>query len=201
MVDKKLIVGGVLAAVISSCACSDAGPLAKLEGRYETEEIAQADPSARRVEKATSAVAIVKPLPGNKVRGKVTFTKLAEGVKVVADFDGLSPGQHGFHVHEHGSCGGEEASEAGAHFNPTNQPHGAPDKSVRHVGDLGNLFAGEDGHAHYERVDRQIALEGKNSIIGRSIIVHLNPDDYETQPAGASGAKIACGIIESVLNE
>jgi Cu-Zn family superoxide dismutase len=115
----------------------------------------------------------------------------------VADVDGLSPGKHGFHVHEFGDCSGD-GSATGSHFNPTNSKHGGPDSRERHVGDLGNLVADETGYAHYERVDKIISLEGENSILGRSIVIHADPDDYTTQPTGASGTKIACGVIEPI---
>lgn len=143
------------------------------------------------------AVAIIKPIKGNQVQGKVTFKKVADGIRIVAEIDGLTPGKHGFHIHEFGDCGGEDGAAAGAHFNPTNQKHGGPDSEERHVGDLGNLVADEKGHAHYERVDKVISFEGNNSIIGRSVIIHADADDYKSQPAGASGAKIACGVIEA----
>lgn len=199
---KNAWMGTLLSLVLTGCACSD-GPdlLADANNLNNTNEIAQADAMMPTRIRVFSAFAIVKPLPGNQVRGKVTFTKVSEGVQVVADFDGLTPGSHGFHVHEHGTCEGKEASEAGAHFNPTNEPHGAPNSTSRHVGDLGNLVADENGHAHYERIDKTIALDGKNSIVGRSLIVHLDADDYKTQPAGASGSKIACGIIEADLSK
>jgi Cu-Zn family superoxide dismutase len=125
----------------------------------------------------------------------VTFTKVKGGVQIIADIDGLTPGKHGFHVHEFGDCG-KNGDAAGAHFNPTNQKHGGPDSPERHVGDFGNLEANSHGHAHYERIDKLIQLEGKNSIIGRSIMIHADEDDFTTQPTGASGARIGCGVIE-----
>jgi Cu-Zn family superoxide dismutase len=128
----------------------------------------------------------------------VTFTKVPGGINIVADVDGLKPGKHGFHVHEHGDCSGTDGMKAGGHFNPTNSKHGGPDSPERHVGDFGNLEADENGHAHYERVDKLITFEGTNSILGKSIIIHADPDDYVTQPTGNAGARIGCGKIEAV---
>lgn len=149
-------------------------------------------------EGATSAQVQLEPTKGNELSGTVTFTVVPEGVLVEADLDGLKPGKHGFHVHEHGDCSAPDASSAGGHFNPTNSKHGGPDSPERHVGDLGNLEADQDGHAHYSRVDKLIKLDGPNSIIGKSIIVHADPDDLTSQPAGNAGARIACGKIEAV---
>jgi Cu-Zn family superoxide dismutase len=194
----KVLAGSVFAFSLTGCACSDNRvPDVDKEREKERQEVADAGlvSAQKPVQKA---VAVVHPVGKSQVKGKVTFTKVLGGIKIVADVEGLAPGEHGFHVHEFGDCGGEGASAAGGHFNPTNQPHGGPDSPQRHVGDFGNLVADEQGHAHYERVDTVIALEGEKSIVGRSIMVHADRDDLTTQPTGASGARIGCGIIEAV---
>ena len=85
---------------------------------------------------------------------------------------------------------------AGGHFNPTGMPHGGPDDAKRHVGDLGNIKADDSGKATYKRVDKLISLNGSNSIIGRSVIVHAKADDFKTQqPPGNAGDRIGCGTI------
>lgn len=142
------------------------------------------------------AEAKIQPASGSQVIGTVTFEEVNGGVKIVADIDGLTPGKHGFHVHEHGDCSAPDASKAGAHFNPRNTRHGGPDSSERHVGDLGNVEADSKGHAHYERVDALISLKGSETIVGRTVLVHADPDDYVSQPAGNSGKRIGCGVIE-----
>lgn len=144
------------------------------------------------------AIVEVKSLSGHPITGKIIFTKVPTGIKIVANVDGLTPGKHGFHVHEFGDCGGKDGAAAGGHFNPTKSQHGGPDSPERHVGDLGNLEADAQGHAHYERVDQLISFEGANSILGLSIVIHADPDDYKTQPTGASGARVACGLIKVV---
>lgn len=193
-----------LLGIISSCTCSDTSTnrVAKyIESQNNNDDIAMVtDVKSIRKPAVTSAVVVVKPFQDNKVSGKVTFTKVSGGIKIVADVDGLKPGKHGFHVHEHGDCSGHDGMKAGGHFNPTNSKHGGPDSPERHVGDFGNLEADANGHAHYERVDTLIAFEGPNSILGRSIVIHADPDDFVTQPTGASGARIACGLIEAVAS-
>ena len=143
----------------------------------------------------TRAVAVLSPTKGSTVSGTVTFTKVQTGVKIVADVSGLTPGLHGFHVHEFGDCSAPDASSAGGHFNPTQTHHGAPDMPFRHVGDFGNLLADASGKAHYERVDTIIVLNGGNSVIGHALIVHEKVDDLQTQPAGNAGGRVACGVI------
>jgi len=141
------------------------------------------------------AVAVIHPTQGNNVMGTVTFTKVDNGVKIVADISGLTPGKHGFHIHEYGDCSAPDGTSAGGHFNPENMPHGGPNSSQRHVGDLGNLEADANGIAHYERVDKMIAFTGEHSIIGRAVIIHQGEDDLTSQPTGAAGSRAACGVI------
>ena len=146
-------------------------------------------------ENVSKAVCVLKPTEGNDVKGTITFTKTGSGIQVVADVEGLTPGKHGFHVHEFGDITGLDGKTTGGHFNPEGMKHGAPGDKERHVGDLGNLVAGPDGKAHYERVDQVISLSGDHSIIGRAIIVHAGEDDLKSQPTGAAGARVAEGVI------
>ena len=141
------------------------------------------------------AVCVIYPTAGNNVTGLVTFTRTDSGIKVVADISGLTPGKHGFHIHEYGDCSNPDGTSTGGHFNPENTNHGGPADKVRHVGDLGNVTAGEDGKAHLELVDNMITFEGKHDIIGRGIIVHAGEDDYVTQPTGNAGARVGFGVI------
>ncbi|MCG6187104.1 superoxide dismutase family protein [Maribellus maritimus] len=143
----------------------------------------------------TKAICVLHPTEGNDVKGTVTFTKTTSGVDVVADLEGLTPGKHGFHIHEYGDCSKPDGTSAGGHFNPDHKDHGGPADMERHVGDLGNIEAGEDGKAHLELNDTMIKLNGEHSIIGRGIIVHAGEDDLTSQPTGAAGARVACGVI------
>lgn len=154
--------------------------------------------SDHKEKKYRKAKVLLKPTKGNEVTGEVTFVETDKGVHVVADVQGLKQGKHGFHVHENGDCSAPDGSSAGGHFNPKKTLHGGPESAERHAGDLGNLVADDKGKAHYERDDFVITLVGENTIIGRSIVVHSDEDDFKTQPTGNSGGRIACGIIEVV---
>lgn len=142
------------------------------------------------------AIAELQPTQGNKVRGTVRFLDEGGKVRVIAEITGLTPGEHGFHVHENGDCSAPDASSAGGHFNPTNQPHAARDAEARHIGDLGNLTADNSGRAQLDYVDSKLTLNGPNSILGKAVIVHAGRDDLRSQPSGDSGARVACGTIE-----
>jgi len=158
--------------------------------------IAQAQAPEEKSSVPLKAVAVLHPTEGNNVSGTITFTEVADGVQVHAEVTGLTPGKHGFHVHEFGDCTTADASSAGAHFNPTKQPHGAPDATARHVGDMGNIEADTSGAAKLDYLDHNMSLANdERSIIGRSVVVHAKADDLKSQPAGDSGARVACGVI------
>jgi len=160
--------------------------------------IALAQTPAAKSAASSKAIAMIYPSKSGSpaVTGTVTFTPAAGGVQVHAEIAGLTPGKHGFHIHEFGDCSAPDASSAGAHFNPTNQPHAGPDATARHEGDMGNVEADASGHAKLDYVDHEISLTNDaKSAIGRSVVVHAKPDDLKTQPSGDSGARIACGVI------
>src|SRR5438309_2658349 len=99
----------------------------------------------------TKAIAVLHPTAGSNVSGTVTFTKGTDGIQVVADLTGLTPGKHGFHVHEFGDCSSPDGNLAGGHFNPTHKQHGAPDAADRHPGDPVNIEAAASGKPHLAR--------------------------------------------------
>ena len=160
--------------------------------------IALAQTPAAKPSASSKAIAVIYPSKSGSadVRGTVTFTPVADGVQVHAELTGLTPGKHGFHIHEFGDCSAADASSAGAHFNPTNQPHAGPDAAARHEGDMGNVEADASGNAKLDYVDHQISLANDaKSAIGRSVVVHAKPDDLKTQPSGDAGGRVACGVI------
>ena len=129
-----------------------------------------------------------------------SFQNAKAPVVVTGEVTGLGKGSHGFHVHEFGD-NTNGCISAGAHFNPYGKDHGAPDADVRHVGDLGNVEAGDDGTAKVKISDTVISLEGPDSIIGRTLVVHADPDDLGvgghelSKTTGNAGARVACGVI------
>lgn len=143
-----------------------------------------------------SATAVVRPASGSQAHGTVKFTQVGTRVRVDAEIAALTPGLHGFHIHEKGDCSAPDATSAGAHFNPATKKHGGPGAADRHAGDLGNLNANEFGKATLTVMVDGISVGKENSVIGRGIVVHADPDDLKTDPTGNSGGRIACGAIE-----
>lgn len=149
----------------------------------------------------TSAVCVLTPTQGSDVHGIVHFTQTAEGVKVTARVEGLTPGKHGFHIHQYGDITAPDGTSAGGHFNPMKHDHGGPMKEMRHPGDLGNLVADKSGVAEYEWTDPNMMLHGPLSILGRGMVVHADEDDLVSQPTGAAGARVAVGVIGVAKSE
>ncbi len=148
-----------------------------------------------RNSEVNKAIAVLSPAGSGQVHGVVTFEMTDQGMKIVADVTGLTPGKHGFHIHEFGDCSSADFTSAGGHFMIPGETHGALTDPARHLGDMGNIEADATGHAHMECVDTDVAFSGPKSILGRSVVVHEKEDDLKTQPTGNSGARIACGTI------
>ena len=134
---------------------------------------------------------------GSKLSGKATLTEVPDGVKVSITVEGISPGDHGSHVHEKGDCSAPDGASAGGHFNPGGHQHALPSGNPRHLGDLGNITVGKDGKGTHEIVATGANLkEGDaSSFLGKSIIIHEKKDDGG-QPTGNAGGRIGCGEIK-----
>lgn len=145
----------------------------------------------------TRAAADLRPTRGHTASGFVQFEQIADRIYAQAVVTGLRPGtEHGFHVHEVGDCSAPDASSAKGHFNPFGKPHAHYSTAERHAGDLPSLKADASGRAVLEkRLDILSVTPGPASLVGRAVVVHAQPDDYRTQPAGSAGARIACGVI------
>lgn len=143
------------------------------------------------------AHATLEPRSNSSVKGNVDFFESGSKVRVTAKVSGLMPGsQHGFHVHEKGDCSSPDAMSAGGHFNPDGNPHSNPGSEKRHAGDMNNLTADSKGEATASFEFDTIRIdEGKYGILNRAVVIHAQPDDYASQPAGNAGGRIACGVI------
>jgi superoxide dismutase, Cu-Zn family len=148
----------------------------------------------------TTAMASLAPAAGGAAKGDLTLTTEGLAVHITGEITGLTPGkEHGFHVHEVGDCSAPDFTSAGAHLNPTKDPHGGPKSTARHLGDIPNVKADKDGHASIDVSVQGATLVdpdgGPNQLLGKALVVHAMPDDYKTQPSGGSGDRIACGVI------
>lgn len=137
----------------------------------------------------------------NGVRGAVHFTSLPYGVGVAMNLQGVPPGDHGLHIHEFGDIGGDDCKKCGAHYNPSQRPHGGAHGGERHPGDLGNVFANDAGLVQTSFIIPRVCLR---NLLGRSLVIHVGKDDLghgqgaarrESMLTGNSGARLACAVI------
>lgn len=136
--------------------------------------------------------------PGMTVTGNVRLTALDHGVRVEGEVKGLKPGQeHGFHIHEKGDCG-NNANNSGGHFNPGGGTHGMFGSPGTHAGELPSLVADAQGNARFKVDVHSISLTdgAANNVVGRAMVVHRDRDDYTSQPAGNSGPRVSCAVIQ-----
>jgi Cu-Zn family superoxide dismutase len=146
-----------------------------------------------------SAHADIVNAQGQKI-GTAKILAAKQGVKIEVNVSQLPPGTHGIHIHAVGKCEGPDFKTAGPHLNPDNKKHGKDNPEGPHAGDLLNLEVKADGTAKATLLDTMVTLgDGPNSVFhdgGPAIVIHEKEDDYKTDPAGNSGARIACGVIQ-----
>ena len=147
---------------------------------------------------APRATANLAPTTGSTVRGTASFVQVGDKVRVTANVSGLRPnGEFGFHVHEAGDCSSGDGMSTKGHFNPYNKAHAHAGTSERHAGDLPSLRSDASGNASVSAdLDVITVTPGPASVVGRGLIVHVQPDDFKTQPTGNAGARSACAVIQ-----
>ena len=131
--------------------------------------------------------------------GKADLSTTPAGVLINVEIKGLPASQWvAFHVHETGTCDAASHHEsAGGHFNPDGKEHGYEAANGPHAGDMPNQYVGADGVLREQVINDAVTLDkGEAGIVGRALMVHAKPDDYKTQPSGAAGDRLACGVIE-----
>ena len=131
--------------------------------------------------------------------GEVIVAEGDNGLIVNIKAEGMSPGPHGAHIHETGKCEGPDFKSAGGHWNPAGTQHGFDNPQGAHAGDFFNLDIGADGSGALQAVVPGATLgDGENAMLdgdGAAFVVHQGPDDLKTDPSGASGERIACGVF------
>jgi len=160
-----------------------------------TQQKGKADPhghGAADHDLPTKAIAVLLPTEGSKVSGILTLTAEKDGVHISGKVGGLTPGKHGFHIHEFGDVSSPDGASAGGHYNPEGTMHGGPESEERHAGDFGNIEANEEGVATIDIDGKGLKL---HFVIGRSFVVHAKADDLKSQPSGDAGGRVAVGVI------
>lgn len=152
-----------------------------------------------QTEEVKTATAQLRNADGDEV-GTATLTEGDQGVEIQLEAKDLKPGKHGFHIHETGTCQPPDFKSAGGHFNPEGKEHGKKNPQGSHVGDLPNLEIQSDGTGKLTTTAEGATLgKGKNSLLkkgGTALVIHADPDDMKTDPAGDAGDRIACGEVK-----
>lgn len=147
---------------------------------------------AKEMGTPSEAVAVLLPTKGNKTRGVILLKQRDGFVHIVGKVRGLSPGKHGFHIHQYGDLRAADGTSAGGHYSPQGHKHGGPDDAEHHAGDLGNIVADGDGIAQVDKMSKDFKL---HFVIGRAIVIHAGADDLTSQPSGDAGPRAALGVI------
>jgi Cu-Zn family superoxide dismutase len=139
--------------------------------------------------------------PDGAARGSITVTAAPKGVLLKVEARGLTPGWHGIHFHEKGSCADPKFTSAGSHVhNAKPVVHGLLNPNANDSGDLPNILAGADGTATAEIYSALVSFKGGAlpallDADGSAVVIHANPDDHNSQPIGGAGDRVACAVI------
>ncbi len=137
--------------------------------------------------------------PSGEVLGRAVVTQERDGVRIVADVNGLPAGDYAMHLHAIGRCEAPAFTSAGPHFNPDQKQHGRLNPMGEHAGDLPNLTVGADRRGRLEADRPGLMLRGGAAPLldtdGAALVLHAAPDDYRSDPAGNAGTRIACAVL------
>ena len=146
---------------------------------------------------ADTASAGLKDVNGTEV-GKATLVATPSGTLLTLELTAAPPGAHGFHIHTTGKCEPPDFASAGGHFNPDETKHGLLNPEGPHAGDMPNIHVPENGKLTVEVLNPLVTLSKESALLdedGSALVLHADPDDYTTDPAGHAGGRIACGVI------
>ena len=188
----------ILASVLALQACGGGNDAATTDTTTPATPAVRSDSAARAdsTAAASAATAPMRDASGREI-GTLTISEGAQGLSLSGRLTGLTPGEHGIHVHMVGQCT-PPFTTAGAHWNPTTRQHGSQNPQGPHVGDIPNLSVGSDSSATVQLNTAGGTLRGTNGLLdtdGAAVVVHAKADDLKTDPSGNSGDRIACGVI------
>jgi len=197
---KLLIAIGMSAAAAFATGCGQRDASQGADATPPSADTPLPSPSAVTPPASPTASTELSPTQGHSASGVLSLSAEGESVRLTGSLQGLTPnGQFGFHIHEKGDCSAPDASSAGEHFNPAGKQHGNPQADDHHAGDMLNVISDAQGSAVVDARAQGATLGSgqPTDVQGRAVVLHEKADDYSTQPAGDSGARIACGVISA----
>ena len=197
---KRISLSLVFCASLFIIGCKNDKKENDTENAAETEMNSEMDNSMEKEEETKEITVSLEPKSGSDLGGEVTFTQEDGEVTMETTITGLAEGQHAIHIHQKADCSAEDGTSAGGHWNPTNEKHGKwGDAEGYHKGDIGNFEVDANGEGTVSMTTDEWCIgcddENKN-IVGKAIIVHDGVDDYTSQPSGAAGTRVGCGVIK-----
>lgn len=159
------------------------------------------DPALPPPPTVAEAEAVLYNASGER-RGDAVLVQLDQGIRLVLQVEGMTPGVMAAHIHMTGRCDGPDFTSAGGHWNPLGREHGRDNPAGQHMGDMPNLIVGQDGRGLLEVIisDGRIA-DGRAELLdddGAAVMIHAGPDDYRSDPAGDAGPRVACGVVQAI---
>lgn len=175
------------------------------EKKEATEETTEETTATEEVVEVTKseAVAMISSASGSTLSGEATFVDNGDGtVTFNLNVTGATPGEHALHLHQNGDCSADDATSAGGHWNPAETDHGKRMESAAfHAGDIDNMTVGADSTGSVSMVVNGWSVGGADStnVVGRAVIIHALADDFTSQPSGAAGARVGCGVVNEKM--
>ena len=182
-----------LACILALQGCSGAGDDTAVDSNTATTPAARPDSMSMRSASAT----VPMRNPAGRDLGTLTLTESPQGISISGRLAGLTPCEHGVHLHMVGQCQAPFES-AGDHWNPTTRQHGSQNPQGPHLGDMPNLTVGADSSANVQLTTAGGTLRAANGLMdsdGAAVVVHAKADDMRTDPAGKSGDRMSCGVV------
>lgn len=183
----------VLAATVG---CGSGG--GEADSGQEPAAAAQTETESMAAESGATATATLEAKNDSGLSGVAVFTDEGDHVSLSIEIDSGPAGYHAVHIHEIGDCSAPDGTSAGGHWNPTAEDHGKWGMPPHHLGDIGNFELDPDGMGRLALVSTvwSLGTGQDNDVVGKAVIVHAGTDDFSSQPSGAAGARIGCGVIE-----
>lgn len=196
---KKATFTGLLASLLIFSGCKNEATTPQERVDENMDQTKQGIEDEVEVDEGQEVIVELEPKNGSDLSGTVVFTEEGDEVVMTAKIYGLEAGPHAIHLHEEGDCSAEDASSAGGHWNPTDEPHGQwGDEDGFHRGDIGNIEIDSEGVGNITFSTDLWCIgcdDETRDILGQAVIVHRGVDDYSSQPSGAAGMRVGCGVI------
>ncbi len=196
---KRISLSLILCSSLLIFSCKNENKENEMEEQTETEMSSEME-TEKETEEVKKVQVELQSKSNSNLSGNVVFTEENGEVSMTAIISGLAEGQHAIHLHENGDCSAEDGSSAGGHWNPTDEQHGKWGSAEGyHKGDIGNFEVDSNGNGTVNMTTDEWCIgcgDEDKDILGKAVIVHDGVDDYTSQPSGAAGTRVGCGVIE-----